>query len=140
MQRIAKPCPPLIAIHPRCWLRVCSVVFLALARLALSTAQAQILTYALGSTALLVGPGAGTNSVVLAVTPQTGTWTATANANWLHLSQANQSGTGSTNVVFIYDANPGGTRSGNLTIAGQTLTITQAGSNYVASGIVTTLA
>ena len=61
-------------------------------------------------------------------------WTATTNATWLHLSPANQSGTGSTNVVFSYDANPGATRSGTLTIAGQTLTVTQAGSTYVAAG------
>ena len=70
----------------------------------------------------------------------TDTWTATANDAWLHLSVANQSGTGSTNVVFSYDANPGATRTGTLTIAGQTLTVTQAGSTYVAApGPVTTL-
>lgn len=71
--------------------------------------------------------------MVLAVTPETGTWTATAGAVWLHLDAANQSGTGSTNVIFSYDANPGATRTGTLTIAGQTLTITQAGSIYVAA-------
>ena len=75
----------------------------------------------------LEGPGAGSDSVVLAVVPHSGVWTATTNATWLHLSPANQSGTGSTNVVFSYDANPGATRSGTLTIAGQTLTVTQAG-------------
>jgi hypothetical protein len=41
--------------------------------------------------------------------PATGAWTATANTAWLHLSLANQSGTGSTNVVFSFDANPGAT-------------------------------
>ena len=95
--------------------------------------------YSLGTTALLEGPSAGSDSVVLAVTPEFGTWTATANATWLHLSPANQSGTGSTNVVFSFDANPGATRTGTLTIAGQTLTVTQAGSTYVAAGAVTTL-
>ena len=96
-------------------------------------------SYSLGTTTLLEGPAAGSDSVVLAVTPQTAAWTATANAAWLHLSPANQSGTGSTNVVFSYDANPGATRSGTLTIAGQTLTVTQAGSTYVAARTVTTL-
>jgi DNA-binding beta-propeller fold protein YncE len=91
----------------------------------------------LGTTALLEGPAAGSDSVVLAAI---GPWTAKANAAWLHVSVANQSGTGSTNVVFSYDANPGATRSGTLTIAGQTLTVTQAGSTYVAApGPVTTL-
>jgi sugar lactone lactonase YvrE len=97
------------------------------------------LSYSLGTTALLEGPAAGSNSVVLAVAPKIAAWMATTNAAWLHLSQAMQSGTGSTNVVFSYDANPGATRSGTLTIAGQTLTVTQAGSTYVAAGPVTPL-
>jgi len=85
----------------------------------------------LGRTSLVVGPAAGTNSVVLAVTPPTNTWAASANAGWLHLSTANQGGAGNANVVFTYDSNPGGTRIGTLTIGGQTLTIIQAGSSYV---------
>ncbi len=94
----------------------------------------------LGTTALLESPGAGSDSVVLAEATSTNTWTATANDAWLHLSVANQSGTSSTNVVFSYDANPGATRTGTLTIAGQTLTVTQAGATYVsAPGLVTTL-
>ena len=94
----------------------------------------------LGTTALLESPGAGSDSVVLAEATSTNTWTATANDAWLHLSVANQSGTSSTNVVFSYDANPGATRTGTLTIAGQTLTVTQAGATYVsAPGPVTTL-
>jgi DNA-binding beta-propeller fold protein YncE len=76
--------------------------------------------------------------VVLAVTPATQAWTATANASWLHLDAADQSGTGSTNVVFTFDTNPGATRTGTLTVAGQTLTVTQAGSTYVAVNSVTT--
>jgi sugar lactone lactonase YvrE len=42
-------------------------------------------------------------------------------------------------VVFSYDTNQGVTRSGALTIAGQTLTVTQAGANYVAARPLTTL-
>jgi hypothetical protein len=97
-------------------------------------------TFALGTTALLEGPSAGSNSVVLAASPATATWSNTANASWLHLSAANQNGTGSTNVIFSYDANTSTTRTGTLTIAGLTLTVTQAGSTYVqALGPVTTL-
>jgi hypothetical protein len=95
--------------------------------------------YALGATALLEGPSAGSDSVVLAVVPATSAWTNTANATWLHLSMANQNGAGSTNVIFTFDANPGATRSGTLTIGDQTLTVTQAGSTYVAAGALTTL-
>jgi hypothetical protein len=95
---------------------------------------------AIGATTLLEGPSAGTDSIVLGVNPVTGTWSATAHATWLHLSAANQRGTGSTNVVFSYDANPGATRTGTLTIACQTLTVTQAGAAYLAApGPVTTL-
>jgi sugar lactone lactonase YvrE len=114
-------------------------VGISLAWLALSAAPARAATYGLGATALWNGPAAGSGSVVLAVTPASATWTAAANATWLHLGTANQSGTGSTNVVFICDANAGETRSGTLTIAGQTLTVTQAGSTYVAAGVLTTL-
>jgi len=91
-------------------------------------------SYSLGTTALLVGPGAGSNSVVLAAALTGSAWTAAPNAAWLHLSQSAQSGMGSTNVVFSYDANPNATRSGTLSIAGQTLTVTQAGSTYVQAG------
>ncbi|MGP8199828.1 MAG: hypothetical protein ACLQU4_10040 [Limisphaerales bacterium] len=64
--------------HPQSYLRFCGVI-LVLAWLALSAAQAQTTNYALGTSALLVGPTAGSNSVVFAVTPATATWTATAN-------------------------------------------------------------
>jgi len=91
----------------------------------------------LGTTNLVEGPAAGSDSVVLQAG---GSWTASTNAVWLHLTAANQSGTGSTNVVFSFDTNSGATRTGTLTIAGQAVTVTQAGVNYVAANPVTTLA
>ncbi|HEY1663300.1 MAG TPA: BACON domain-containing carbohydrate-binding protein [Verrucomicrobiae bacterium] len=96
-------------------------------------------TYSLGTSAIVEVPSAGTDSVVLAVSPPNTIWTATTNANWLHLDAADQGGTGSTNVTFTFDANAGATRTGTLTIGSQTLTITQAGSTYVAANPVTTL-
>src|SRR5277367_5769924 len=92
---------PFVVQYSGC-LRFCGSVVFLLAWLALSAAQAQISTYALGTTALLQGPAAGSNSVVLSATPATGAWTATTNAPWLHLSPENQSGVGSTNVVFSF--------------------------------------
>ena len=77
---------------------------------------------ALGTTALLEGPGTGSDTVLLNTT---GAWTANSNASWLHLNSL--SGTGSSLVKFSIDADTGATRSGTLTIAGQTLTVTQAG-------------
>jgi DNA-binding beta-propeller fold protein YncE len=117
---------------------LCSMLFV-LVWLIAGAVQGQATNYVLGTTALLEGPAGGMDSVVLGVMPANGAWTATANTNWLHLTTANQSGDGSTNVVFTYDANPGPTRTGTLTIAGQTLTVTQAGSTYVAAAMLTTL-
>jgi hypothetical protein len=73
--------------------------------------------YSLGTTNLLEGNLAGSDSVVLSVTPMNFPWTATTNASWLHLSAVNQSGAGSANVIFTFDANPAATRTGTLTIA-----------------------
>jgi streptogramin lyase len=88
--------------------------------------------YALGTTNLLEAPAAGIDSVLVAVNSQGASWTATANAPWLHLAAAYQSGVGSTNLIFTFDANSGATRAATMSIAGQTLTVTQAGSTYVA--------
>ncbi|HWY29701.1 MAG TPA: BACON domain-containing carbohydrate-binding protein, partial [Candidatus Acidoferrum sp.] len=41
------------------------------------------------------------------------------------------SGTGSGNILFTYDQNTGTTRTGTLIINGQTVTVTQAGANYI---------
>ena len=88
-------------------------------------------TYTLASSSTAEGPSAGSDSVVLAVSPATGNWTATANNLWLHLSPAMQSGSGSGPIVFSFDANTGGTRTGTLTLGGQTFSVTQAGATYV---------
>src|SRR6185312_7488496 len=114
------------------WLRdvSSSIRVLLIASLLMLARMAQATSYVLGTTALTVGPFAGSDSVTVAVTPLTDPWTATANASWLHLTAANQSGTGGTNVVFTFDLNPGAPRSGTLTIGGQTVTITQVALTY----------
>jgi streptogramin lyase len=112
---------------------------LTIAGQTLTVFQQGAFTYSLGTSSLVVGPAQGSNSVVFAVTQATRAWTATNNAAWLHLSPAYQNGAGSENVVFSYDANSGPTRYGTLTIGNQVLTVTQAGSTYVAAGALTTL-
>ena len=91
----------------------------------------------LGTTSLLEGPEAGIDSDILAYA---GSWTVSVSpsATWLHLTSA-ASGSGNTLVTFSFDANAGGTRMGTITIAGFTLTVTQAGSTYVAANPVITL-
>ena len=97
----------------------------------------QAATATLGFTALAEGPAAGTDSVLLAVSSATNGWSAGANAAWLHLAAT--AGTGNSNLLFTFDANPGATRTGTLTIAGQTFTVTQAGATYVAANTAFTL-
>jgi sugar lactone lactonase YvrE len=94
--------------------------------------------FILGATNLVEGPAAFADSVVLA-TGATNSWTATANDSWLHLAGAYQSGVGSANVVFSFDTNSGLTRTGSITIGNQTLTVVQAGSGYVAAGLLTVI-
>ena len=82
----------------------------------------------LGTNSLLVGSAGGSSSVVLAYD---GVWTATSNDSFLHISAGSASATGGAVVVFTYDAFTGtGSRTGTLTIAGLTVTVTQAGTNY----------
>ena len=87
-----------------------------------------------GTTALLEGPASGTDSDIV-VAP--GAWSATSNASWLHTTA---SGAGYGLAAFTFDADSGAPRSGALTIAGQTLTVTQAGNTYVAANPVTLFA
>lgn len=93
--------------------------------------------YSLGRSGLTEGTTAGSDSVVLKATPGTNGWTAQANASWLH--PLITAGVGSTNFTFSFDANPDSTRSGTITIAGQSLTVIQAGGSYVPAGVLTTL-
>jgi hypothetical protein len=60
-------------------------------------------------------------------------WTASANAPWISLTSGG-SGTGAGTVQFIVAGNTGGARTGTITAAGQTFTVTQdAGCNPVVS-------
>src|SRR4029450_8523381 len=52
-------------------------------------------------------------------------WTASSNASWITISGAS-SGSGNGSVSYLVLANIGGSRSGTLTVAGQTFTVTQA--------------
>ncbi|MBI3654272.1 MAG: hypothetical protein HY231_24860 [Acidobacteria bacterium] len=80
--------------------------------------------YAIAPAASQIGASGGNGSV--AVTTANGcAWTATSNASWLAIS-AGASGNGNGTVNFSAAANPGSAaRTGTLTIAGQTYTVTQ---------------
>ncbi len=81
-------------------------------------------TYSLNPTSASVGATAG--SGIVAVTTQAGcTWTAQANSSWIHVTSGS-SYVGSGTVSYSWDANTGSQRSGGMTIAGRSFTVTQA--------------
>lgn len=95
-------------------------------------------TYTLSSDASFSAAG-GTGSVT--VTTRDGcSWTAISNASWIAITSDN-SGIGSGTVNYAVSANPSeNQRTGTITIAGQTFTVTQAGAGqtYSISGRVRT--
>ncbi len=89
----------------------------------------EVTNQGLGVSSLLIGSAGGNASVVLTYA---GAWTATANDTFLHVADASTNGTGNSVVVFSVDPFTGtGSRTGTLTAGGYTLTVTQAGTNYI---------
>jgi hypothetical protein len=83
-------------------------------------------TYSISSSSQSFSSSGGTGAVSVAA--QAGcTWTATANQSWL-LITSNSGGAGNGAVNYSVSANPNSSsRTGTLTIAGKTFTVTQAG-------------
>jgi hypothetical protein len=101
---------------------------------------AQGANFSLGTSAIVVGGAGGSASVELAAPSPTATWTAVSNAAWLHLAPASTAGTGSSLIQFTCDANPNNApQTGTLTIAGLTVTVTQAGNGFVPTSALTTV-
>jgi uncharacterized repeat protein (TIGR01451 family) len=67
----------------------------------------------------------GSGSVTITTTPECG-WNATSNSAWITLTSST-SGQGAGSVSYSIAANTGATRSGTLTISGNTITIAQWG-------------
>jgi hypothetical protein len=93
--------------------------------------QAFTVTQAAPACSFLIAPtsqpvtAAGGTGMPIGVTTIAGcAWTATGNVPWITVT-AGASGTGSGSVSFSVAANTGAARTGTLTIAGQTLTVTQ---------------
>jgi hypothetical protein len=90
-------------------------------------------SYVVGSVTLsppsdvAIAAGQTGNSVSVTANASWFAWTATANASWLTIT-AGASTTGSGTVTYNVAANPSiSSRTGTLTIGGQTLTVTQSG-------------
>ncbi|MGA2464083.1 MAG: BACON domain-containing protein, partial [Thermodesulfobacteriota bacterium] len=90
-------------------------------------AQQGACTYSISPTSNTLGPGAGSGSVNV-TTGTNCSWTASTNSgswDWIAITSGwNGTGSGPVNYMVLPN-NTGSTRSGYLTIAGQTFTITQ---------------
>lgn len=90
------------------------------------TQAAAACSFALGTTTVNVGATASTGNTVSVTTTSGCAWTATTTTPWLTLTTG--SGTGSGSLAFSVAANPNAaSRSGSITVGGQTITVTQAG-------------
>lgn len=89
-------------------------------------------TFSLTPTNATVGTTGGTGSVTLNASASTCAWTATSNASWITLT-GNTTGTGSGTVNYSVAANTGGSRSGTISIGGQTFTVNQTGCSFTLS-------
>jgi hypothetical protein len=81
-------------------------------------------TYSLSSTSRSFGGGGGASSVSL-LTQEGCNWTAKSNASWISITSS-LSGSGSARINFSVTQNTtSANRTGTMTIAGQTVTVTQ---------------
>jgi hypothetical protein len=85
-------------------------------------------TYSINPTSQSLGPGAGTGTVAVGSAGGC-SWTAVSNASWITITSGS-TGSGNGTVGFSVAANSGGTRTGTLTIAGATFSLTQGECAY----------
>jgi Putative binding domain, N-terminal/Viral BACON domain len=85
--------------------------------------QASGCTFSISSAGQSVPSGGGSGSFSVNAAGACA-WTATANASWIAITSGG-SGTGAGTVQFTAAANTGAARSGTITAAGQTFTVTQ---------------
>jgi hypothetical protein len=95
--------------------------------------QAADSTYGFSPTSASVAPGSSSGTVSLTVTPSSGTWTASSNQTWLHITSAG-SGTGSATISYSVDANNSAqSRTGTITAGAAAFGVTQAGAGVTYS-------
>jgi len=81
-------------------------------------------SFGLNSTTFYVASSAGNDSLAV-TTAASCSWTAVSNASWITVTSGG-SGSGNGTVAFGWAANTSGSRIGTLTVAGQTVTVSQA--------------
>jgi subtilisin family serine protease len=94
--------------------------------------------YAVSPSSATFGASGGSSNMNV-TTSSSCAWTATSRAGWLTITAGN-SGTGNGAVSYSVAANTGAARSGTLTIAGQSFTVSQAsGCTYALSAMSTNM-
>ncbi len=94
------------------------------ATLAITQAAASA-SYSLKPASASLPASGGSGSIAISVSPSNASWTASSNASWITITSA-KSGAGSATLIYSVAANTGGARSGTMTIAGMTFTVSQA--------------
>jgi hypothetical protein len=82
-------------------------------------------SYSISPTSASYGASGGSGSVSVSTTAGC-QWTASSNNGWIHVT-GGSSGNGPGTVNYSVDANSGSARTGTMTIAGRTFTVSQAG-------------
>jgi hypothetical protein len=91
-------------------------------------------SYSINPTSVPLAATSSTGNTV-AVTATSGCqWTASTAASWITINSGN-SGSGNGTVTYSVSANTGAARTGTISIAGQTFTVNQAGSNPTSNGL-----
>ncbi len=94
-------------------------------------------TYTLSTTAQNIAAAGGSGAVGISAPTGCG-WTVTSNVPWI--APGAPSGTGTGQLNYTVAANTGASRTGTLTIAGQVLTVNQAGTSGTQPLLITTSA
>jgi hypothetical protein len=90
-----------------------------------AAAQPAPCTFSIAPTSQNVSEAGGTGSTEVTSTTGNCAWTAVSNADWIAVTNGG-TGRGNGRVDYSVAPNTGAERSGTITVAGQTLTITQA--------------
>ena len=88
-----------------------------------AVSQASGCNYQVNPTSFNVGPPGGTRSATVTVGAGC-TWTVTTNVTWITVTNG-VSGTGGGSTEFVIAPNIVGSRTGTVTVAGQTVTVNQ---------------
>ncbi|MDX2041846.1 MAG: BACON domain-containing carbohydrate-binding protein [Acidobacteriota bacterium] len=100
--------------------------------LSLSSGSANC-SYAVSPAELNIAAAGGSDSFNVTVTGSGCDWAVATNASWITITSG-ATGSGNGTVNFSAAANPGFARSGGVVVAGQLVTINQAGTGAVATG------